>query len=357
MNVGLSKIPERSCILRCCLLLLCALASAPAWPACPKLLMSAGLNFRKQTDARDAAYWGHTVGVQGFLVNYMVSDWQTDVGTNPDSGLWKLASRFQSLYSGYGVTDNFIKISIFKPHDWNSEAKNQAIVKNMAHAAALARFARLKGVALDLEPYKPTWGGAAGGPKLARTVEQVGRDIGNAMHAAYPDMTLMVLPDALREVEHERTLPQDWAARHNGGYGLSAAFVRGLLSVQWAHVVMATEYTYSVPPDRIVPSVQEAAQRYQKLDVPGVEQARFSVAPGLWPLGPSRANKSARETPERFKQRLEDAYKVSRQYVWIYGSNSAWQANGPLGPVPGPVAPDFQQFVDAIHQVQASCPK
>ncbi|MDE2225149.1 MAG: hypothetical protein KGJ46_07745 [Xanthomonadaceae bacterium] len=318
--------------------------------------MTAGLNIHKQTNPQQAAYWGQTVGVQGFMINYVATDWQTDVGTDPDSGIWKLLRRFQSIYSQHGVTDNFIKIGLYRGHDWHDAGQTAKATRNLAHAAALARYAGLKGLALDLEPYKPTWGGSAGGPELAKLVESEGRRMGQAMHDAYPGMTLIVLPDVLRETEHEKKASSDWASTHHGGYQLSVAFVRGLLSVPWSHVVIGTEFTYSAHAERIVPYMREAAERYRDVVAPqGELKSTFSVAPGLWPLGPTARDKSARFSPAEFRQRLQVAFDASNQYVWIYGSGSAWQKDGPFGPVPGPVATSFRQFLDVIHQVRASC--
>lgn len=356
MNAHARELRRRRFAPACCAFLLCVLSSTPAWPACPKLLMTAGLNIHKQTNPEQAAYWGQKVGLQGFMVNYVVSDWQTDVGTNPDSGTWKLLRQFQSIYSRHGVTDNFIKIALYKGHDWHSAQQNREVTRNLAHAAALARYAGLKGLALDLEPYKPTWGGSAGGPELAKAVEEEGRRMGQAMHDAYPGMTLIVLPDVLREADHERKSSSDWASTHNGGYQLAVPFMRGLLSIPWSHVVIATEYTYSAHAERIAPFMQEASQRYLKtMGMRDQPDTNFSVAPGLWPLGPTAKDKSARFSPEEFKRRLKVAFDTSRHYVWIFGSSSAWQKDGPLGPIPGPVATSFPQFLDAIHQVRATC--
>lgn len=340
----------------CCAFVFCGATSLSARSACPKLLMTAGLNIHKQTNPQQAAYWGEKVGIQGFMVNYVVSDWQTDVGTNPDSGTWKLLRRFQSIYSKHGVTDNFIKIALYKGHDWHSARQNQNATRNLAHAAALAKYAGLKGLALDLEPYAPTWGGSAGGPDMAKTVEEEGRKMGKAMHDAYPDMTLIILPDVLREAEHEGKSSSDWASTHHGGYQLSVPFVQGLLSIPWSHVVLGTEFTYSAHPERITLFTREAAQRVMdKMGTRDKLGANFSVAPGLWPLGPTSKDKSARFSSEQFKRRLKTAFAISKQYVWIFGSSSAWQKDGPLGPIPGPVAKTFPQFLDAIHEVRASC--
>jgi hypothetical protein len=102
--------------------------------------------------------------------------------------------------------------------------------------------------------------------------------------------------------------------------------------------------------------MQQAAERYRDgAGVRDASKANFSIAPGLWPLGPTAKDKSARFSPAEFRQRLQVAFDTSKQYVWIYGSSSAWQKDGPLGPVPGPVATSFQQFLDAIHHVRATC--
>lgn len=350
MNAHARERNRQQLVWSCCAFLACAFAAAPAWAACPKLLMTAGVNIHKQTDSRQAAYWGDTVGVQGFMVNYIATDWQTDVGTNPDSATWKLARRFQSLYSRHGVTDNFVKIGLYRGHDWRDAEANRKATRNLAHAAALARYAGMKGLALDLEPYKPSWVDPSGDKALAKRVQAEGRKMGQAMHDAFPGMTLFVLPDVLREAEHEK--------KSKGGdrYLLAAPFVRGLLSIPWAHVVIGTEFTYSAHAERIPLFMRQAEARYR--DTPerrDALNAGFSIAPGLWPLGPNAKDKSARFSPAEFRQRLQVAFDRSQRYVWIYGSGSAWQKDGPFGPVPGPVATSFRQFLDAIHQVRANC--
>ncbi|HJU25509.1 MAG TPA: hypothetical protein VJ722_02420, partial [Rhodanobacteraceae bacterium] len=80
-------------------MLLCAFASVPAWASCPKLLMASGVLIREQTNAEQASYWGRTIGVQGFMVNGIMTDWDTDVGTDPNSHLWQLVGQFQTIYS------------------------------------------------------------------------------------------------------------------------------------------------------------------------------------------------------------------------------------------------------------------
>lgn len=349
------------------LLLLLVGAWHPGFAAqCPKLLMFDGINVKTQAGAEQAAYWGRTIGVQGVFVNNVMAYWQADVGTDPDSRLWQQAKLFQSNYAKYGVTDNFIKVALYKPHDWHSSEQNHAVVEHFAHAAALARYAGFAGLALDLEPYQPTWGGPQGGAGLAPTVEQEGREIGRAMFAAYPDMTLIVMPDVLDDSGKYKTLQQKLKSRlhrlksgESGSpgydrYELALPFLHGLLSVPWKHVVIGMEQTYSRNSEGITLSTPQARQRYAEfMAKTGAPEMQLSMAPGLWPLGRTSHDKSAREAPEKFAQRLAAASDVAKRYVWIYAKGNTWRAGGPQDA--GPLAPDFQQFVNAIHQERASC--
>ncbi|MGD8690127.1 MAG: hypothetical protein PVI37_09340, partial [Gammaproteobacteria bacterium] len=161
--------------------------------ACPKLLMFDGVNIRTQTTPEQARYWGRTVGIQGFFVNRLMGDWRNDVGRDSFNPLWVLAKRFQTLYGRQGVSDNYMKVAIWKRHDWHDEEPNRQIVQNFGHAAELAKYADLKGLALDLEPYVPIWAGEAGGLELSGSVYRTATAIGKAMHNADPEMTLILL--------------------------------------------------------------------------------------------------------------------------------------------------------------------
>ena len=332
---------------------------------CPKVLMFDGINVKTEAGLQQAAYWGQTVGVQGVFVNNVMAYWQADVGTDPGSKLWQQARLFQSNYAKYGATDNFIKDALYKAHDWNSAGQNSAVIAHFAHAAALARYAGFKGIALDLEPYTPTWV-AAGGAGLAATIEREGRGIGQAMFAAYPDMTLIVMPDVLESSDRYKTFKQKFMSgvhqlksgnthlsRH-GNYAFAVPFLRGLLSVPWKQVVIGLEQTYSRNSDGIANTVPRSRQLYTEfVQENGATGTVPGIATGLWPLGRTSQDKSARETPERFAQRLRVASDVSDDYVWIYAKGGTWQADE--RPSAAPLAPDFRQFVAAIHQARADC--
>ncbi|WHZ20049.1 MAG: hypothetical protein OJF55_002198 [Rhodanobacteraceae bacterium] len=348
------------------LVLLLLGATGGAWAQCPKVLMFDGVDILTQTNGEQARYWGQTVGVQGFFLNNVMPGWQQDVGTDPSSSAWQRARQFQNLYAGYGVTDNFIKVAAYKFHDWSDASQNAALVRNFAHAAALARFAGFKGVVLDLEPYSPVWGDPDSAPALVVTVQQVGREIAEAMRNAYPGMTLVVLPDVVR-LAHQQLTPAQAAkermraltdyksARGPEKYILSEPFLVGLLSVPWSHVVIATEQTYSQNGPVIPRTMEQAAARYRDFDQHNqLATGDISIAPGLWPLGHSSSDKSARESPENFLGRLQAAMSVASRYVWIYGYGSAWQTDGPYYKK-GPVVDNFPDYVRAVHEAEQQC--
>lgn len=327
--------------------LLLALIALPklvgAHAACPKVLMFDGVDIQTQVNGERARYWA-SKGVQGFFLNRVMTTWQQDVGAEPDSALWQKSLEFQSEYAREGVGDNFIKVAIWKKHDWRDAAENARVALNFGHAAALAKFAGFDGMALDLEPYVPIWGGAAGGPELAQVVRSEGRLIGLKMHTAFPDMTLVLVKDALY-----------WSDDHggyHGGYGLAVPFLRGLLSVGFRRVVVATELTYNDPDvGGIVRRILTEYEKFRAINHFPIEG--LSVAPGLWPLGRSYEDKSARVSPTEFARKLASALASVRDYVWIYGHGSAWQTDGPYGK--GKVAATFAEYVGALRHAEASC--
>lgn len=305
-----------------------------------------GVDPNAQANVTQARYWGRFVGVQGFFLNRIMSTWQSDVGNDPANPVWQKVRQFQFIYSRHGMVDNFLKVAIWNRHDWRDAAANAQVIENFANGAALAKYAGFKGVALDTEPYVPIWGGDAGGPELAPTVYKVGKAIGRAMHQAYPAMTLFLIDDTLY-----------WANRgetNRGGNALSVPFLRGLFSAGFSHVVIGTELTYDDP--AIATVTEQALGEYRKFfETNGLPPANISIAPGLWPLGRSYQNKSARMSPSQFEELLRAAFSTAPDYVWIYGYGSAWQTGGPYGEAK--VTKRFKEYTAVLHRVQAACAK
>lgn len=303
--------------------------------ACPKLIFQ-GVLYKS---TQDAQYWGQTVGIQGTFVLYAMASWQSDVGATPNT-LWYAMRNFQQTYAKYGVTDNFIKVSLYNQINWADPAGNNKVVANFGHVAKMARYAGIKGIVLDLEPYKPTWAVDSTVLNQASTVQSMGKRIAQAMYAAYPGMTLIVIPDVMYNYKHV----SNGVAIYNPKYALVPQFISGLLSVNWANAVVGLEQTYRASGASIINDMQLFADGYKT----GV-----SLSPGLWPLGKSYTDKSALETPASFQQRLITSYASASQYVWIYGSGSAWQTDGPFGA--GPVVSNFNQYTTAIHTLKNAC--
>ena len=104
-------------------------------------------------------------------------------------------------------------------------------------------------------------------------------------------------------------------------------------------------------PDSVVNSVKDV---YTKdLRMHGIDPKNLLIAPGIWPLGKSYTDKTARSTPAQFRERLRAAAQVAPPYVWIYGHGSAWEKDGPYGK--GDVDPQFEQFVQVVHQFKQAC--
>lgn len=303
-----------------------------------KLLMAGGgVLANRQNDPDSAKYWA-SLGLQGFLLNYIVTDWNKNVGGAPN-GTWEFVKKFQDTYSAVGITDNYIKIAAYATHDWSNKTQNEAMVTNFSHAAALAKYAGMLGIALDLEPYVQVW--TASATQTAMEVKAMGQRVAMAMHSAFPNMTLVLLPDVVYEASIKGLIGEH--------YALSVPFVHSLLSsVPWKRVIIAIEQTYSLGVPSIPHAVSTIAPRYPFSRTP------IQVAPGIWPLGLSSIDKDARMTPEEFEQRLATMYALKPPYAWIFGYGSAWQTDGPYGA--GPVVSNFDQYIQAIQTVKAQNP-
>lgn len=292
------------------------------------------VNYNTDNNATDAQYWAKTVGVQGVFVSYLMTYWTTNVGPTPNS-LWEGAKSFQQTYAKYGATDNFIKVSIYSNLDWKNPTVVDQYVTDFGNLAKLARYAGFKGIALDLEPYSSAWGEQAGGDK--QTVQRAAQLIAGAMYRAYPDMTLVILPDVVYEYGATKDL-----VLATGGYKLAVPFVHGLFYQPWKQVIMATEGTYSASPASIVHWMDVTHSNYDRMFNPG--KFPFSVAPGIWPLGVSGADKSARMSVDQFQRNLAMDYLETNSYVWIFGMGTAWKPDKY-----GPVVPNFVQYANVAR--------
>jgi len=319
---------------------------SPNFGACPKVLMFDGLEIHKQNNEAMAQYWGQRIGIDGFFANNVMSDWDTSVGHDENSAVYQDLKQFQQLYSRYGVTDNFIKVALYTVHDWRDPAAQSRVVENFRQAAHLARYAGLKGLALDLEAYKSTWNEDNAIPGKAERVYLLGRRIGGAILSEFPDATIIVLPEIL-----EYTCPP-FNEKVCQAYALSSRFWDGLIQAHFKQLMIASEHSYnSSRPDQIADYLAKIYR--ENLTANGIDPESAPIALGIWPLGKNYRDKSARSTPSQFEERLRLAFQVKSPYVWIYGHGSAWEKDGPYGK--GDVDPHFEEYVQVLHRVKETC--
>lgn len=319
----------------------------PPSEACPKLLMFDGLDIRVQNDEKMAKYWGQTIGVDGFILNFVMGSWTDSVGHDETSQLYQGLKRFQVTYSTYGVTANFIKPALYNPFDWKDPGAPARGVENFRQAAHLAKFAGLKGLALDMEVYSPGWWNEDSTiPDKGERVYALGRDIGKAIREEYPQATVFVFPEVLAY-----SCPP-YVQQVCQAYALSGRFWQGLIEAHFEQLVIATENSYnSARPDLIAAFTRGLYQR--SLVESGIKPASVPIALGLWPLGKSGSDKTARYSPSEFEARLRLAYEERSPYVWIYGNSSAWEKDSPYAK--GDLDAHFDEFAQVIHRVKQSC--
>lgn len=323
-----------------------SLAAPPPSP-CPKVLMFDGFQLQAHNDEAWARYWGETVGVEGFLLNQVMPDWSFSVGRDAESDLHQSLKQFQELYARHGVTENFIKVALYRQLDWHDAAAADRVVENFRQAARLARSAELRGLALDLEPYvEDFWAEDQALPDKPQRAFQLGRRIGQAIQLEFPEASVLVFPEVLVLV-----LPP-YSPRMRSAYRVAPDFWDGLVRAPFKQLLVGIEKSYQASrPDLVAREMREL----YRIDLlaKGLDPAAVPLVVGLWPLGKTYTDKRARETPARFEQRLRLAFDEPSPYVWIYGHGSAWQEDGPYGQ--GKVDPNFADYVHALQEVKASC--
>ena len=316
---------------------------------CPKILMFDGLEIQTQNNEQMAQYWGQKIGVDGFFVDNVMSGWDNSVGDDESSPIYQKVKGFQKLYSKYGVTDNFIKVAVYKAHDWRNAADQKRVIANFHQAAHLAKYAGMKGLALDLEPYiRDYWNEDPAIPDKPQRLLALGRGIGGAIISEFPDATIIVLQEFLIY-----EVPSYHNAAGRKAYALCSYFWDGFVQAHFKRLIIATEdSSYNgARPDSVATRVQDTYR--SNLLRNGVDPSSVSVGLGIWPLAKTRTDKSARIPAAKFEEWLRLALQQQSPYVWIYGQGSGWQKDGPFAK--GDVDPHFEDYVQVIHRIKKSC--
>src|SRR5215475_79145 len=332
-------------------------ADAQAQAYRPKLLFFDGVEVNADGNATKAAYWGQTIGVQGFI-SLSAFSWDTPIGngdTPSSKATYDTFARFQSIYSQYGVTDNFIKLAMYTPMNLQDAGYVARTADHFRQAARLARVTGLKGVTIDVEPYvEPAWAADPAIPNKDSLLVQLGAQIATAIFSEYPGALVVTVFEALTGAAYP-------------GFSYFTHFWYGFLTHVPATaqgpngifpVIVGTESTYA---SRIAVDQQAAAVQNiynQNAQATFGRPLNIPLMIGLWPLGNPDGvpyNKDPKESPQEFQAQLRQAYAYSLRtqspYLWIYGSGSAWETNGFSGQ--GPVVANFSEYVGAIAREKA----
>ncbi|MFH0965061.1 MAG: LamG domain-containing protein [Planctomycetota bacterium] len=285
---------------------------------------------------------------------------------------------FQSVKDWGRLTDNFLWSSMAvwggspKGQDWFSDEDWDIILANVRLQAQVAKECGFKGILLDAEQYpdhhaKGPWrmpfsyplyaesgyqlaGEDAPRPfaEVAAKIRQRGSQYAQAVCGAFPGVRIMVIPGLY-----------EWTKRLGSGplekneEGLYPSFLNGLLEGldDQASVIGGSELTYD---KSSLMDVMRARKWHDEAmdelcDAPASAKGKMSFAAGIWAdagrsWSDTDAGKNAR-TPEELKQALQNAFKASGEYAWLYGEKSRFLTTEPTSLLRA----YFQANVDA-HQ-------
>ncbi len=301
-----------------------------------KILLYSAINEWWLKDTMDR--WANS-GIGGFIITNYVQ-WFTSFAE-----LESHRSHFSELVrrgAPYGITDNFIDVQLVatKYDDggtlpaWQDEAGWASVLTE--NFTAIARFAKttgFKGIVFDTEAYganlwkvaNPRNGGL---PKAAlqKLVFDKGRRLMAALQEAYPGIQVILLQEGSFW----------WPAQSDANYELWPSFYNGMASMQATPgIIIGTESTY--PEDVLLESLKRnpeafirnraaliQASMYSVAELPEYWKTKGSLAIGMWPLGVSYSDKSARYAPAIFEAQMNAAKAVSGKYVWVYCHGNAW---------------------------------
>lgn len=295
---------------------------AQAEEAKPKVLFFSALDTRYLSDT--VRHWGKDRGVNGFMLAW-VAQWWT-----PKKEMFKNLKVLKDINrkgAKYGVDSNFIKVAIGYRElpVWTDDAAWADIVNNFKNIAELVKKSGTRGIAIDTEWYNDA---ALFDPSAAKykaidkdmlrtKVYQRGKEIMTTLTKVYPDIEVIVLQEG----------NYHWFVSKNKGYEMWIDFYNGMASVKNKKgIVLGVERTYSLLDKASLTKeysqINETMQKYA--EDPAFWNERSSIAVGVWPVGKSYEDKSARYSAADFQSQLSYAMALSPRYVWIYGNGAAW---------------------------------
>ena len=269
---------------------------------------------------------------------------------------------FQSVKDWGRLTDNFLWSSMaiwgahknYKGQDYFSDEDWDIILANVRLHARIARECGFKGILLDTEQYehhaKGPWyfpfsyplyadfGYKLAGEDKPRPFSEVAAKIrhratqyAQAVSSEFPGIRLIVIP-GLYECGR-----LDAGTLEKNDLGLYPSFIDGLLLGldDKATIISGSEGTYGktslMEIMRVRKSYDEGIEELCR--APAHLKSRVSFAAGIW-AEPGRTwsdtdvSQNAR-TPQEHKLALQNAFKASGEYAWLYGEKSFFLTTDP----------------------------
>jgi hypothetical protein len=291
----------------------------------PKVLLFSAVDVYYLADS--VQFWGEKVGVNGFFLAYL-ADWWT-----PREKLFENVAILMDVNkkgTSYGIDRNFVKVALGygKLPIWTDDEAWSGILSNFRNIAEFIKQSGTRGIAIDTEPYEvPLFDPETDRFKtvdrkiLKDKVYQRGKEIMQSLTEGFPDIEVVILPEGAFYWFNQ---DQGSSART---YELWIDFFNGMASVRNKKgIVVSAERTYSVTDKNSLYGIYNMINKtmLEHVQDPVFWKEKCSIALGMWPLGKTYSDKSARYSVARFEEQFLQAEALSPRYVWIYGHGAAW---------------------------------
>jgi len=265
-------------------------------------------------------------------------------------------------------TERFLRCNVTPGNiDWSDEEAWKVVAGNFRTAAQIVSRTGCRGIMFDTEQYdhvpfswphqtpeerdaaaaqraearksdsqpdkKPV--AVAVPPEVCSLVRQRGREWIRAINSECPDITILI------SYAYRSAQPTEGESFRVYGYELIPAFLDGVLEAasDGTRIVDAWEYSYPYRSraefEKGRRTIKEDALRWT--DVPDEYSQHVTAGFGLWMDFNVRGyewhtdNVSLNyNTPAQFRQNLDDAFKLTDEYVWIYSGQAKWWSNSEL---------------------------
>ena len=287
----------------------------------PKVLMFSSIDIQYLADNVD--FWRREVGVNGFILNYLVEWWSSKEQV---FGIVEDLLTLNKQSSQVGIDHNFLKVALgYKtlPH-WGDDIAWKQIIATFGNISKVLKDTGTCGIAIDTEAYQsPIFDSSSkrfdGTNKqdLQRLAYSRGQQVITALTDNYPDIEILLL--------QEGAYHSFVSGFHE--YDLWIHFYDGLASLRNSKgIVLATENTYKVVQKDSLKKLYKDEFDAMALNSkdPKFWKEQCSIAIGMWPLGREYWDKRSNYSPYEFQEQFETAKTLSPRYVWIYDHGAAW---------------------------------